>query len=58
MAVNISADFKANLAQLPDVAGIESIELKFKDSGDVCGASDPVPSPANSPAALTRDGAR
>jgi len=37
MAVNISADFKANLAQLPDVDGIESIELKFKDNGEVCG---------------------
>ena len=36
-AINITSDFKANLAQLPEVADVESIELKFKDSGEVCG---------------------
>ena len=36
-AINITNDFKANLAQLPEVANVESIELKFKDSGEVCG---------------------
>jgi len=36
-AVTISADFKANLAQLPDVDKIEAIELTFKDTGEPCG---------------------
>ena len=39
IAINISSDFKTNLAQLPEVEDVESIELKFKDTGEVCGQS-------------------
>ena len=42
MAVSLSSDFKANLAQLPDVDGIESITLTFKDTGERCGGVRPA----------------
>ena len=42
MAVSLSGDFKANLAQLPDVDGIESITLTFKDTGERCGFVRPA----------------
>ena len=42
MAVSLSGDFKANLAQLPDVDGIESITLTFKDTGERCGSVRPA----------------
>ena len=42
MAVSLSGDFKANLAQLPDVDGIESITLTFKDTGERCGGVRPA----------------
>ena len=42
MAVSVGGEFKANLAQLPDVDGIESITLTFKDTGERCGGVRPA----------------
>lgn len=41
VAVNISSDFKANLAQLPDVDKVAAIELTYKDTGEPCGIANP-----------------
>ena len=35
--MNLSIDFKTNLAQLPEVEGISAIELIYKDTGEPCG---------------------
>merc|ERR1712216_867515 len=48
MAVSLSGDFKANLAQLPDVDGIESITLTFKDTGERCDVIENKPGKSGS----------
>lgn len=35
--MNLSIDFKTNLAQLPEVEDISAIELIYKDTGEPCG---------------------